>query len=225
MASAKALFGAAFGRFFFRDATVTSVRALGEKFRLAELEGDALTGVTWTPGDKVQVYLGEDMRTYTPIAWDAASGKTSFLLYVHGASAPGARWARDLMAGARCQFFGPRGSIAFTALPPDVTFFGDETSFAAAAALKGVRSARNVFEVESERESKRALTALGIEATLIERTADDAHLEAVARTLERSPPQSLVLTGRAQSIQDLRRRGLRPAKTKAYWSVGKSGLD
>lgn len=226
MASAKALFGAALGRLFFRDATVTNVRAIGEKFRLAELEGDALRGVSWSPGDKVQVYLpGEGMRTYTPIAWDGRAGKTSFLLYVHGASSPGARWARDLAEGARLQFFGPRGSIAFDALDAEVTLFGDETSFAAAAALKSVRAARNVFEVDREPDAREALAALGVEATLVERAPNDAHIDAVAKALEKPPSLSLVFTGRAQSIQALRARGLRPAKTKAYWSVGKAGLD
>ena len=48
MPSAKGLFGAAFGRLLFRAATVTNVRAIGEAFRLAGFEGEALRGVTWT---------------------------------------------------------------------------------------------------------------------------------------------------------------------------------
>lgn len=226
MPSAKGLLGAAFGRFIFRDATITSVRAIGEKFRLVDFEGHALRGVMWTPGDKVQVFLGgEGMRTYTPIRWDEEAGRTTFLLYVHGAASPGAKWAGDLAAGAKCQFFGPRNSIVFRSLAPDVTLFGDETSFAAAAALKSVRSARNVFEVENERESREALTELGLEAVLVERRSNEEHLETIAKALQNTPPESLVFTGRAQAIQALRQRGLRPAKTKAYWSLGKAGLD
>lgn len=92
-------------------------------------------------------------------------------------------------------------------------------------ALSGVRRARCVFEVTSERASREALDAVGIEATLLERAPADAHLDAVGRALENTPPSSLVFTGRAQSIQALRARGLRAASTKAYWSDGKSGLD
>ena len=74
-----------------------------------------LTSVTWTPGDKGAGLPRRGMRTYA-IAWDAASlGRQSFLLYRAWwcfTSAPGrAGGRRDLMAGARCQFFRPARRI------------------------------------------------------------------------------------------------------------------
>lgn len=224
MASAKALLGAALGRFLFREATVTRVTPLGARFRLVELEGAALRGVTWTPGDKVQVFLdGVGFRTYTPMAWDAAAGTTRLLVYVHDAAYPGAGWGRSLVVGARCRLFGPRGSIDFPALGGGVTLVGDETSFAAAAALGKDRAERVVLEVNGDHDPAEAVTVLGVPVTLVRRAPDDAHLAEVARSLEKAAP--IVLTGRAQMIQALRARGLKAAKTKAYWSVGKSGLD
>lgn len=100
MPSAKALLGAALGRFLFREATVTRITPLGARFRLVDLEGAALREVKWTPGDKVQVFLdGVGFRTYTPMTWDAVAGTTRFLVYVHDAAYPGAGWGRAL-AGA-----------------------------------------------------------------------------------------------------------------------------
>jgi NADPH-dependent ferric siderophore reductase len=226
VASAKAIFGAALGRLFFRDATVMSVRDLGARFRLVEMAGPALRGVSWTPGDKVQVFLsGEGMRTYTPLRWDAGSGTTAFLIYVHDAYGPGARWARALASGQPCQLFGPRGSIAFPDLAERVVLVGDETSFAAGRALADARSSACVFEVTDASEAREVLGAVGLEAALVERRAGDAHLDELAGAVRAQPSSSVVLTGRAQTIQALRARGVKGAKTKAYWSVGKSGLD
>jgi hypothetical protein len=54
---------------------------IGDRFRLITLEGLALAGVTWTPGQKIQIAMGSAFvaRTYTPIEWDAAAGRTRIL--------------------------------------------------------------------------------------------------------------------------------------------------
>lgn len=224
MPSAKALLGAALGRFLFREAKVTRISALGARFLLVDLEGPALREVKWTPGDKVQVFLeGVGFRTYTPMTWDPAAGTTRLLVYVHDAAYPGAGWARSLAVGSPCRLFGPRASIDFAALGSGVTLFGDETSFAAAAALGKDRAAQVVLEVSADHDPAEAVNALGLAATLVPRTPGDAHLAEVAARLAKSGP--VVLTGRAQSIQALRARGVVPVKTKAYWSAGKVGLD
>lgn len=129
MASAKALFGAAFGRFLFRDASVTSVRSIPVAaatakggFRIVELEGADLQGVAWTPGDKVQFFLpGVGMRTYTPTSWDPTRGRATFFLYVHGTRSPGARWASELAVGTAARLFGPRRSLDFSSLAGEET--------------------------------------------------------------------------------------------------------
>lgn len=225
------------GRFLFREGTVTAVRTIG-RFRHVEVAGDALKGVDWTPGDKVQVFLAGDMRTYTPITWDKAKGETSLLLYVHGDApkTPGAAWAARLEPGAKCSFFGPRSSIAFPDLADDAIFAGDETSFAAACALHAVKKrAANVFEVDDAAEAKEALAAFGLDgATVLQRERADKHLEAMAKVLVEEqaarPTATITMTGRAQTIQVLRAHlksqgQPRLGKSKAYWSVGKAGLD
>jgi ferric-chelate reductase (NADPH) len=235
--SAKALIGSVLGRFVFHDVTVTRVRDIPPRFRWVEFEGPALRGESWEAGDKVQVFLPETgMRTYTPLTWDSQKGSTAFLVYLHG-SGPGANWGRGLRVGERVQFFGPRRSLALGDASGPVVFFGDETSFGVAHALETAGAKRDVtcvFEVSRRAESSAVLSELGFEGSDVERTAGDAHLAEVHERLRgallANKDAQLVMTGKAQSIQALKTRlkaeGLgRSARVKAYWSVGKTGLD
>ena len=79
------------------------------------------------------------------------------------------------------------------------------------------------------------LAQLGLpNAVCVERTAGDTHLRVVSDALERGLARErdarLLMTGRAQAIQALRKLRrtdgqTRPHKTKAYWSLGRAGLD
>ncbi|ADO72535.1 siderophore-interacting protein [Stigmatella aurantiaca] len=237
MASVKAIIGSALGRFVFHDASVVGIRDVAPRFRRVDLEGPALQGIRWEAGDKVQVFLPETgMRTYTPLSWDAQKGATAFLIYLHG-EAPGAVWGRTLQQGTRVQFFGPRRSVSLGDSSAPLLFFGDETSFGVAHALKQAHAQRDltcVFEVTRRADCAEALREFGFEDSDVERSAGDAHLaevhERLKGVLQARKEARLVLTGKAQSIQALRARlrseGLpSPTQVKAYWSVGKTGLD
>ncbi|WNG36803.1 siderophore-interacting protein [Archangium violaceum] len=239
MVSGKAILGGMLGRFLFRDARVEQVRDVSPHFRWMELTGEALRDVSWSAGDKVQVFFPSvGMRTYTPLAWDAARGATQLLVYLHGHS-PGAEWGRNVRVGDRCQFMGPRGSLALTSLQGPVVLFGDETSFAVAHTLKSLRAGvdgiEQVFEVSSRGESEAVLREFHLsDSAVVERAPDEGHVPALAErlsaALQRRPGAHLVMTGRAQAIQALRARlradGVGAAqKVKAYWSAGKRGLD
>ncbi|WP_426750286.1 siderophore-interacting protein [Myxococcus sp. Y35] len=236
MASAKALLGSVLGRFLFTDSRVTQVHERSHVFRQIDCEGPALKGQGWTPGDKVQVFLpGLGMRTYTPLSWDEERGATSFLVYLHGDS-PGARWGRDVKVGDTIQFFGPRRSLALEAGNAPVVLFGDETSFAVASAFRtaGRRDVTPLFEVTAPDACAPVLRELGFEGQAVAREPGDAHLahvhERLREVMRAKPGAVLVMTGRAQSIQALRARlrgdGDRATpKVKAYWAVGKAGLD
>lgn len=244
MASGKGLFINALGGLVLRQGQVTRTREVSPGFRWLEVGAAALRDIEWTPGDKVQVLLPElDMRTYTPLAWNRATGTTEFLLYRNqppgespAAERPGTHWIRTVKQGDACRFVGPQRSLAVAASEP-VVLFGDETSFAVALALRGAATQPPacVFEVDSCREALAVLTEFGLpDAVCIERAANDSHLTAVSEKLQqllvgRADPR-LLMTGRAQAIAALqsRRRAAgqsRPFKTKAYWSLGKSGLD
>jgi NADPH-dependent ferric siderophore reductase len=236
MASAKTFIGSVLGSFLFHKATVTLVRELSPRFRWLELEGTSLRGEPCEAGDKVQVFLpGIGMRTYTPLAWNSRKGSVAFLVHLHG-SGPGADWGRQARAGDEVRFLGPRHSLKLGEQPGPVVLFGDETSFGVAYSLRtdGKRDVTCVFEVSQRAEVAPVLRELGLEDTDVERRDGDAHLsevhERLRAALQRTPGAQLVMTGRAQSIQALKARfkteGASPSgKNKAYWSVGKTGLD
>jgi NADPH-dependent ferric siderophore reductase len=221
-----------------RPARIAAVETLSPRFRLVDLEGEALRNVAWTAGQKVQVAMGSGMsaRTYTPMAWDADSGRTRLLTFAHG-DGPGSRWASGMREGDTCQFFGPRRSLDLSGLQSPVVLFGDETSFGLAAALRHSppgADAINVFEASDVAKSRQVAQAIGLgQATLIERVTDDAHLAAAEVEVLRLATSSVhfVLTGKASSIQRVS-RALKAAgvassrvKAKAYWAPGKIGLD
>jgi NADPH-dependent ferric siderophore reductase len=219
---------------------VREVRVLDDHFRLVTLGGEALKGVRWSPGQKLQVALGGwAFRTYTPLSWDEVEGSTQLLLFLHGES-PGSDWGRSLQVGEACTLFGPRGSLDLESLERPALLFGDETSFALAHTLRftarGAAGVRLVLEVNQRQAAEDILEHLGIaDAELIERKPGDAHAAEVERIaveqLQARSLQSCALSGKASSIQRLSKRlrslGLARSaiQTKAYWAPGKVGLD
>ena len=229
----------AFDRLLLRSARVAAVQRVSDRFRLIDLEGDALRGAAWAPGHKLQVKVAGPFtaRTFTPIVFDAVRGHVRLLGYAHGAG-PGSDWLRRVQAGEACQVFGPHRSLALGDLARPVVLHGDETSFglaaAVAASMGGRAGPRCVFEVESVAEATLALQALGMDAALLVERRDEAGRKQAASGLwsQGSGDGTLfVLTGRAQSIQQarqaLRGRGVPASRivAKAYWAPGKTGMD
>jgi NADPH-dependent ferric siderophore reductase len=99
-------------------------------------EGQALTGVDWVPGQKVQIAMGEGFvtRTYTPVEWEAKAGRAAIVGYAHGGG-PGSAWLRDIKPGNECDILGPRASIDTRAISGPLVLFGDETSIGLAGAI------------------------------------------------------------------------------------------
>lgn len=227
-------------KLFTRRAEVASVEPLGEHFRLLTLTGEDLKDTTWIPGQKVQMALGSWVhRTYTPLVWDRVHGTTQLLGYVHG-NGPGSAWIASASANAPCVLLGPRASLDLTALPRPLAFFGDETSFGAAASLRltsgGTNDVAFFFEVSSVTEALPVLERIGVDdAVVIARSSGERHLDEVQarllRLFEKRFATQAVLTGKASSIQRvhnaLRRAGVsgKQLKTRAYWAPGKAGLD
>ena len=223
-------------RLLMKRATITASERLADRFRLITLEGPALKGVAWTPGHKVQIAMGSAFvaRTYTPIDWDASSGRTRILAYAHG-DGPGSAWVRSVRPGDSCDIFGPRASLEMP--PGPLAIFGDETSIGFAFAAVHQDRTRSVachFEVDDVEASTAVAAHLGLDAAaLFARRPDDTHLAAMDAALPAlvAAGASFVLSGKANTIQRLR-QGLKqqqlPATrlaAKAYWAPGKTGLD
>jgi len=231
--------GASLKKLIFREVQVTGFQDLSAGFRRLDLSGDSLRGARCAPGDKVQLALEHGPRTYSPFAWDGVRGAMSLLLYRHGDTSS-VRWANGVADGERLYVFGPRGSLGPGASSGPLVLFGDETSFGVARALLDARGFESelcfVFEGSGRNELSSVLAALQLPgAALIERREDERHLaeveERLRAALTLSPESRLVLTGKAQSIQTLRKSlKARPVPhagqiVKAYWSPGKRGLD
>lgn len=230
MASLKGLVSQAIGGLFFTQTRLVSIREPAQGLRELTVEGEALRGARCEVGDKAQVLVpGPEVRTYTPYGFDSARGSLRFLVFSHGVSSPGVAWGRSVTVGETVQFLGPQRSLAVPATGP-VVLFGDETSLAVSHDVSRRGPARMVLEVTNAEQIRAALPALALEdVTLVERRPSDAHLQDVAVAIEvalaKTPTASLLLTGRAQSIQAVKRTVKAPARTRAYWSVGKKGLD
>jgi ferric-chelate reductase (NADPH) len=227
-------------KLFTRSAKVLHIEDIGADFRIVTLGGEALRGVEWTPGDKLQIQLGGwTQRTYTPMGWDADNGRTRILVHLHAGGGPGTQWARTLSIGDDCIVFGPRKSVRLDAPPSTVIVFGDETSLGLAAALSHQMSAPTVlglFEVSRPVEATNVVERLELNhSVLCTRLEGDEHfneLEArMTALLQSHPTADLVLTGRAAAIQRMTRLirqiniGTGRRHSKAYWAPGKTGMD
>lgn len=222
---------------FMKRATIAAVDEVAPGFRLITLEGPALQGVAWTPGQKLQVAFGATFatRTFTPIDWDAGKGRTRILGFMHG-EAPASGWLNDLEVGDEYDVFGPRGSLDVRSLARPLAVFGDETSIGLAYALQEDRehATTSRFEVGDEVSAERVIETLDLaKVTVFKRKDDDTHLEQMEASLLPliGDGGSFVLTGKAGTIQRLqqalKRLGIAPDRiaTKAYWAPGKAGLD
>jgi NADPH-dependent ferric siderophore reductase len=231
MASAKGVLLDVFSRFITRTARVSAVRDIGPGLRVVGLVGPDLRDASWVAGDKIQILLPtRDVRTYTPSRW--TGDELELVAFDHG-DAPGSTWSRRAKVGDELRFVGPQRSLRRTVRP--TVLFGDETSFGLAVAFgaAGGGALTSVLEVGLAAHS--AIVAdLGVAATCVVREPADRHLDevaaALAAALRADARSELVMSGRAQSIQLVRQRlrglGVTSAPAnKAYWSVGKTGLD
>jgi NADPH-dependent ferric siderophore reductase len=223
---------------FMKRATVAAIEDVADRFRLVTLEGAALEGIAWTPGQKVQIAMDSAFvaRTYTPVDWDAVAGRTCILGYAHS-DGPGSVWLRGLRVGDECDVFGPRGSLDPGRMIPPLAVFGDETSIGLAYALTSMGRLDPVsccFEVRDVGSSGQVLARFSLAgATLVGKRDDDAHVGDMEAALcaPIDARASFVLTGKASTVQrlrqNLRREDVPAARilTKAYWAPGKQGLD
>lgn len=225
-------------RLLMKRATVTANEALADRFRLITLEGPGLVGVAWTPGQKIQIAMGSAFvaRTYTPVAWNAVTGRACILGYAHGAG-PGSDWLRAAAPGTRCDIFGPRASLDIGRPGGPLAIFGDETSFGLAHALtqgSGSEAVAGFFEVGNVEVSRLVAEQLELHPCMfITREVADAHLPECEAQLPAlaDANATFVLTGKAESIRRVRHALKRlqvPSeriRTKAHWAPGKTGLD
>lgn len=223
MANLKSRFlGSWLGDRLLREAEVVDATSIG-----AFVHVIARSAAVPAAGDKIQVFFPEvGTRTYSPFG--CIGGRFELAVFLHDRGPSGA-WARALAPGRQLRFIGPSGSVALGSIAGPIALFGDETSVGVARSLHDLRrgDARILLEVGERAAVEPALEKLGLRAELVERRGD--HLAKVAHDLA-AAGGTLVLTGNATSIQDLRGRlkrlgSTQPQRVKSYWAEGKTGLD
>src|SRR6185369_1459107 len=107
-----------------RPAIVSKLEIMTDNFRLITLEGDSLKGISWTPGQKIEVLLDSAIRSvHTPIFWDSLNGVTRLLVYRAGSASPEATWVNTAKPGETRRIWGPRPSLDLTELKRPTLFF------------------------------------------------------------------------------------------------------
>jgi NADPH-dependent ferric siderophore reductase len=231
-------FGKFLRRMLGKHASIDAIDSIGDRFRLVTLQGPALCGVAWTPGQKLQIAMGSSFaaRTYTPIEWDAEAGRTRILGYAHG-EGPGSNWLLDARVGDECDFFGPGNSLDVRRASGQFVTCGDETSIGLAYALSchaPANAQRCLFEVNDLSLARDVLARMNLpDAELFERVERDAHLDEIEQRVSAlaATGSTFILTGRSVTIQRLHRKlkslGVASSQlmTKPYWAPGRAGLD
>ncbi|HJU38900.1 MAG TPA: hypothetical protein VJ724_04955, partial [Tahibacter sp.] len=230
--------GRALIRLLMKPARVVDAERIGERFRLITLESAAFRGLDWIPGQKLQIAMGSAFvaRTFTPIDWDAANGRTRLVGYAHG-DAPGSAWLRNASRGDDGDVFGPRASLATTRMAGACVVFGDETSIGLVHATQRHSpggTVRCLIEANDVADARAALERLDVDgAAVFERSPDDAHLDVIERRLPAlaAGGATFVLTGKASSVKRMHRAlkalGVPASRllAKPYWAPGRTGLD
>lgn len=221
------------------EARVSHADRVAGKFVSFSLESSAFRAPRWQPGDKVDFQIGAlSYRAYTPVRVDSDTGRMELLVYLHGHS-PGARRVSLLRGGETVRIYGPRRSTTLSAAPERLGIFGDETSLALMAARQvqdtGFDGAACIVETDDPETTGQILGALGLgQAQLHQRRQDGGHLKAAGSRalswLREQADRQMLLTGRARSIQALRKAllagdvGKDRIQTHAFWADGKTAL-
>ncbi len=215
------------GPLFLSESKIVSNERLSPHFQFLTIKGKSFKKSDWIPGQKIQVRLNDElMRSYTPSSWDKDNGVVQTLVYMHG-KGPGALWARDAKVGSKATILGPRGSLVLSDELKEVTFFGDETTFGLAYAIKENLKHLKLkcfFESTDLNESKSVLEKFKLEeSSLYSLSQYDVIASDLARGFKSGSTSKIVLSGKQQSIVAIRQKlytlGIRPEDIiiKVYW--------
>ncbi len=227
MSSIKNILVKILGPIILSKSKVVSNEQLSPHFHLLTIQGKKLK-THWSPGQKIQVKLKDDqIRSYTPSSWDSRAGVMQTLVYMHG-KGPGALWARDAKPENKVVILGPKNSLALDPEIKIVIFFGDETTFGLAHAIKkNIPKIKFHFYMEANdlEESSLILKKFELsEETLLVSTNQLKILSCrIANLFQENRSTKIILSGKQQSIVALRAKLYAlnvPATsigTKVYW--------
>ena len=190
------------------DIKIVSNERLSPHFQFLTIKGKSLRKAEWFPGQKIKIRMKDDeSRSYTPSYWNSEDGVVQTLIYMHGKGL-GALWARDAKEASRVSIEGPRKSLKIEADDKNILFFGDETTYGLAHALK--KHTQNInyhfyFEAIDTNESKIILERFELGNSLLYSVNQLEKISAEIHTQFNFNKKSrIILSGKQQSIVRLR---------------------
>lgn len=187
---------------------VVSNERLSPHFQFITIKGKSLKRTNWLPGQKIQVKLKDDeIRSYTPSSWNKEDGSFQTLVYMHG-KGPGALWARDVKTNTKVTVLGPKTSLVIAPEVEHVLFFGDETTFGLAHALKTYNKELQYnffFESSDINESLPVLKRLNLQDSKLFGISELEKISSEIKSIFNSNKKTqITLSGKQQSIIALR---------------------
>jgi NADPH-dependent ferric siderophore reductase len=225
--------------------TVTKIDPIAGRMMRIRIDGDAIPGLAFLPGQQVRVHVSDMLeprswlrpmdllRTYS--VWRHDDG-IELCVLDHDGGGPGVRWVRQLRAGDHVSFSRPQGSFLLRDGAYHV-FAGDETAAVAfGPMLRALPASAGVYGVIEAGEPG---DHLPLDRPLHWQYRDgrpaagsQTLLEALRQLELPGEPGVAYLAGEARTIQLLRRqlvteRGWprQAVRTKPFWTPGKRGLD
>lgn len=198
------------GPLILAESKIVSNERASAHFQFITVKGKSLKNITWIPGQKIQIKVqGDEMRSYTPSSWNSVTGEVQTLIYMHG-KGPGALWARDVTPNTKITLLGPRGSLSIDSEIRHVIFFGDETTFGLAHALKKYTENKTydfLFEANDIKESSFILEKFELkDSSLFKLDELDKIALEINKAFLQIPGAQIVLSGKQQSIVALREK-------------------
>lgn len=213
-----------------KQANVTHVERLSKHILRVRIEGEQFDQLTWSPGDKIKLHVGDgNMRSYTPAQFNPTEKWMDLIFHLHG-NGPASEWASSLKGGEETYFMGPAKSMAsITTHRPWTMFFGDETTIGLAQALKDAlpTDVEMHIAIELEAEDQDALKQLPISMQPIVREGihGTTLLQHAKQLTIPEGDGAIWLSGEANTVLSLRTfflsQGLERSQLliKPYWSI------
>ncbi|MEM9673173.1 MAG: siderophore-interacting protein [Bacteroidota bacterium] len=218
---------------------VSQIEYLDDELKRVRFAGD-LRSTSYAPGQVIEFRVNDtEFRHYTPAYYDQEEGICDVLFFLHDYG-PGSQWADTLKSGDTTKLMGPGGKMRFQSEHQHHFIFGDESSLGLCTMLKSEVNEQQreyLCLLELDEAHQHWPELVNLQADVVTKSDQHPAREAVrwiqemqGRLWDTWQQAVFYLTGRAQSIQAVRRRliergvGAKKIITFPYWADGKKGL-
>ncbi|MEM6842287.1 MAG: siderophore-interacting protein [Bacteroidota bacterium] len=218
---------------------VSQTEYLDDELKRVRFFGD-LDSANYIPGQVVEFRVNDtEFRHYTPAHYDQEQGICDVLFYLHDFG-PGSQWADALTSGDTTKLMGPGGKMQFQTKHQHHFIFGDESSLGLCAMLKSAADEQQreyLCLLELNEAHRHWPELVNLQADVVAKSDQPPAQKAVQMVQDMQgnlwdtwQHAIFYLTGRAQSIQAVRRTlvergvGSKQIITFPYWADGKTGL-